>query len=209
MHFTGAVIVTAILLTGCANKIETTEPITSLQGRTCTAAPDFSHATVLQVDKEDSKYTTATVDGNAACFNDARGASAYAVFAIPPLSGQYTIQVSSIPANPALFAVRILLFDKDGTLKRTIQEKQITYRGLALSAVFRNHDDEQFLVVASDPSVTGNSDNRISGNTNVTTICTMYGCFSSYSGSEAVTNVVLAHNGKLSVGLIPIPPAKK
>lgn len=203
-----AIVAMAALLGGCATPDPGMTPITSIADRTCATAPDFSRAIPLLVDKKDSKLTSTKVDNTASCFADSRGPSTYVVFAIPPLTGQYTIQVDSTPSGKALFAPRIMLFDKDGGLKRTFMEKQINYRGYALSAVFRNHNEEAYLVVASDPQAVGQQDTRIAGNTNVNMICTAYGCFQSYSGAETTTNVTFSHNGLVSVRLVPIPPAK-
>jgi len=198
----------ALLLAGCAAPNLAMPPITSLENRTCATEPDFSHATALQVHAKDVKVTKAVVDQAAPCFADTRGASAYTVFSIPPLSAQYTIQVDSTPAGNALFAPRILLYDKDGVLKRSMMEKQIAYRGSNLSAVFRNHDDEAYIVVASDPAACGERNSRINDSTNVTTICTGYFCFQVHSGNESMHTMTLTHNGRLEVSLIPIAKPK-
>jgi hypothetical protein len=204
-----AALATAALLSGCATPDPGYTPITTLDAAKCPATkPDFSKAIPLFVHKSDTKTTLTKVDDKAPCFTDARGASTYAVFAIPPLAGQYTIEVDATPYGSALFAPRIMLFDKDGNLTRTVMEKQITYRGSSLSAVFRNHDGEAYLVAASDPAATGQKDSRIAGNTTATMICTGYGCFTTYSGAETTMNVTFSHNGKVSVTLIPIPPPK-
>lgn len=203
-----AVLVVAAGLAGCAAPDLALPPLTSLEGRACADAPDFSKAMTLAVDAKDKKVTNLVVDGTAPCFKDERGASSYAVFALPDLTMQYTVQIDSTPAGNALFAPRILLYGKDGTLKRSFMEKQITYRDKALSAVFRYHPDEAYIVVASDPVVCGNRDTRINDNTQTAMVCGAYGCFNWNSGKEAVHTQTLSHNGRIAVTMIPIPKAK-
>lgn len=198
----------AMVLAGCATPDPGMTPITSLEGRQCPAKPEFSSAAPLTFDAKSAKATSAVVDANAPCFSDERGTSMYAAFAIPALTGQYTVHVDSVPAGAALFAPRVLLYDKDGNLKRTVMEKQITYRGSSLSAVFRYHADEQYLVVASDPAACGQTQSRIQSSIQSTMICTGYGCFEMHTGAEGGTTTTLNHNGRLLVTLEPIEQRK-
>lgn len=203
-----AIVVVATFVAGCTTPDPGMTPIVTLEHRQCTAAPDFTQALALKVDPKSAKETKAEVTESAPCFADDRGPSAYAVFAIPPLVGQYTIEVDSMSAGTAMLAPRILLYGADGTLKRTLMEKQIIFRGKGLAAVFRNHDDERYLVVASDPAVCGQSSSRIVGGTMVTPVCTGVICLESHTGYENQNNTMLSHNGRLLVTLTPIEKAK-
>src|SRR5512142_3195680 len=95
--FVATLVASTAVLWGCATPDPGMKPITTLEGRECPDKPDFARAVPLLVDKKDTKVTTAVVDEKAPCFTDARGKGSYSVFAIPALTGQYTIEVDSVP----------------------------------------------------------------------------------------------------------------
>lgn len=204
-----AAISVAALLGGCAHENLAMAPIVDLAGRQCAPLPDFANPTPLVFSDKDPKETKAALDDKAPCVTDDKGPSMYAVFTLPVMDVPYTVEVDSVAAGNALFAPRILLYAKDGTLKRSLSGNQITPRGVGLGGIIRNHPDEFYLVVASDPSAVGQKDNRILSSTNVTQACTAYGCFEMHSGNENTATYTFSHNGRLSITVTPLEKPKK
>lgn len=202
-----AALVLVGLAAGCANQPAGPPPLLDLTAVHCGPAPDLTGVPKLAYDpKKGENKTTVGITGASACFKDSNGASLFTAYALPSSLAPYLVRVSSEPQGKALLALRVLLYGADGSLKREFSGKQIVFRGNALSVIFRSHDDESYLVVASDPAAVGHTDSRVQEATQSYMVATGVGVYSSiYSGIDMVEKSVLSHNGSVVVSLEPLP----
>lgn len=205
----GAMLCGALTLSACATgKDVSPPPLVDISQRECAAAPDLSQATPLVFNAKKETPQSTAIDASTPCLKGPAGNSLYAVYLLPASEEPYVIDVASVPMGTTVLAPRAMLLGADGTLKRQFSGEAVTHRGNAFSILTRRHDDERYLVVASDAAGVGKSDTRISESTTVTTASTGMVTYQIHSGDEAKTTYNFAHNGKIVVSLTPLTPAK-
>jgi hypothetical protein len=129
----------------------------------------------------------------------------YRVFQLPAAAEPYVVTVSSEPFGGAILLPHLLLLDSAGIVKREFARDDLLFRGTALSARFRSHPDEVYLVVESDPGLVGNSISRIGENTSSYVMPAGAGYFMIHTGSDSTTQLTYSHTGKLEIVLEPLP----
>lgn len=200
-----ALLVLGALVAGCANQANQNPPpppLLGLAASRCAAAPNLADArTLVYAPKKAKNNATAEITGASPCFKDAVGASLYVAYKLPFSPTSYVVRVTSEPEGDTLLALRVLLYGSNGTLKREFSGKQIVFRGGALSVIFRSHDDERCLVVASDPAVVGHRDSRVHETTRASMVAMVNAVLMLYTGMDVVAKDVYADNGRVIVSL--------
>ncbi len=190
---------------GCASQKAGPPPLLDLTASHCGSAPELTGAAELVYDpKKDENEATAEITSASPCFKDTAGSSLYSAYELPSSPTSYLVRVTSEPEGETLLALRVLLYGSDGSLKREFSGKQIVFRGSALSTIFRSHDDERYLVVASDPAAVGHTDSRLREATQANMAAAYPVYFSYYTGSDVVVKNILSHNGRVIVSLEPL-----
>jgi hypothetical protein len=203
-----AVLAGLCLLGACATPGKTPPPITDLSSRQCAAAPDLAKANALAWDAKKETTQDAEISEATPCMKGASGVALYVVYALPQTDAAYVIGVASPAQGSTLFAPHVMLLASDGSIKREYSGKQLEFHGDGLGVRVRNHSDEAYLVVASDPTVVGSATTRINEATQVSYGSTGYATYQVHTGSESQDTYNYAHNGKVVVTLTPIEPPK-
>jgi hypothetical protein len=180
------------------------QPVTSLVGRNCAAAPDLASPMVLQYAGKE-KSTDAAIEATAPCVLTSSGAALYRVFQLPPRTALYVITVVSMPFGASLLSPRLLLLDAQGTVKRELARDDLIFRGNDLSARFRSHPDEVYLVVESDAGLVGNALSRTAESTNVYVSAAANVIYSIHTGNDVTMQYVYSHTGPIEITLEPLP----
>ncbi|MGV8996400.1 MAG: hypothetical protein ACOH12_05590 [Parvibaculaceae bacterium] len=154
-----------VLLGGCANKAAA--PVVSLPNNAaCPADVSLSDAKPLAYDPEDTEAINLRITLSSPCVMGANGAKGlYDVVALPDPGIGYYLSVGSYPAGDAIFAPRVQMLGQDRTVLREIPRSDFIYRGNVLTAVFRVHAGEHYLVVRSDTATVGQGESRIEDKT--------------------------------------------
>ena len=197
------------LLSACANSGKAPPPLTDISARECAAAPDLSKAVPLAFDGKKETVQTADIADTTPCMKSAAGAALYVAYVLPRSDIPYVIAVASPALGMTLFAPHVMLLASDGTVRRDYAGKQVEFRGAGLGVQVRNHADETYLVVASDPASVGGTTSRINEATHVNYGSTGYATYQIHTGSESQDTYTYAHNGRVTVTLTLIEPAKK
>jgi hypothetical protein len=193
----------AAAVAGCA-KTPAPPPVTSLDGRSCAAAPELDGARPLSLEEGDKE--TVELGPSAPCWQaDSRSLSTYAVFRLPTAEQSYVITVRSAPVGEALFAARLALLDEKGAITRELGCDTFHFQGPILYQAIRSRPAERYLVVASDPSVVGKQVSQVIGSVSTQMVTTGTAFFSVYTGREDTSVHTFAHNGSLTVSAEPIP----
>lgn len=204
----GIVLVTAAMVASCAQHGPTVPPLTQLDGRACATAPDFTQAMPLQFDPEHEKSVEADLKSSAPCMLIGGQPALYSVFYLPVGTDPYIVTIMATPQGENLLAPQIFLYGEQGTLLRSISGTALTFRAGALSALFRSHPDERYLVVASDPKAVGNSMTRIVEATNQRGGAVGNVYYTIYSGTDIAATYTLSHIGHFSVTIAAVPVIK-
>jgi hypothetical protein len=181
--------------------------ITTLAGRTCAQVLDLSAPVALAYSGR-QKSQDVVIDGSAPCIQTSAGPALYRVFQLPAADAPYVVTVGSEPSDSALLSPRVLLLDSQGTVKRQFAGDDLRYQGDALSARFRGHGDETYLVIESDPSVIGSTVSRIAESTNTYVAASGAAVFTIHTGNDAHNEFLFSHSGALSISLEPVPDPK-
>lgn len=195
-----------LVLIGC-NTPPPPPPVIALAStKTCVDAPELGNATPLAFDPGEAKKLDISIDENSACLRTADGMkSLYAVVDLPSPGQGYMLSVSSAPQGAGIFSPHVLLLDASGKILRSIAREDFIYRGASLTAIFRAHKDERYLVIASDPKSVGKEDERVTGRTSQTTGSNGTFFFTVYSGSESKSIQTFSHSGKVTLTAQAIP----
>jgi len=181
-------------------------PTFDLSTMACSPAPVVTSATELSWDGKNETPAAATIDGKAPCLEDgASQRSLYRVFKLPVAAAPYIISVAATPWSGTILAPRLLLLDADGVIRRSTSREDFTFRGTVLSALLRSHADETYLVVASDPAVTGQLISRISESVRANMIMAYPVVANFYTGSDSTTKLLFLPVGSLTVTFSAIP----
>jgi hypothetical protein len=183
------------------------QPVFDLKGHACAAAPDLTTGQSLPYAGREK-----TFDGDigpaAPCAQTAQGAVLYRVFQLPA-GGTYVVTVTSEPSGGAILLPHLLLLSTNGEVKREVARDDLMYRGKALSARFRSHADEAYLVVESDPLVVGNSVSRVVESTNTMVAPVGVGGYIAiHTGNDNTMQLTYSHTGKLEIAIEPLPDPK-
>jgi hypothetical protein len=122
------------------------------------------------------------------CTQTGGGAVLYRVLRLPPAANPYVVTVTSQPFGNAILLPHLLLLDANGQVKREYARDDLMFWSNALSARFRSHPDETYLVVESDAGVTGTWISRIAESTNAYTAATGTAYFTIHTGNETPHN---------------------
>jgi hypothetical protein len=178
--------------------------VTSLAGRDCATTLDLSKATVLRYTGNESDID-AFLDPAAACVQTPAGPSLYHVYRLPDAVSPDLIAVTSKPFGAAILPPRVLLLDNAGTVKRQFAGADLAYHGTGLTARFRSHPDETYLVVESDSALIGSTVSRVTESTNAYIMPAGNGYFSVHTGNDQTTQFMYSYTGKLEIALEPLP----
>jgi hypothetical protein len=203
-----AALTSLALLSACANNQKSVIPLTDISTRECAASFDLSKAVALAFDGKREFIQSTDIDETTPCVKGANGAALYVVYALPASDVPYVISVSSLAAGSTMFAPRVMMLGGDGAVKREFSGSAIEFRGSGLGVMIRNHADETYLVIASDPAVAGHTNSRIVEATQVYTGSTGYGTYQVHTGTDTNEAYTLAHNGRVAVTLTPIEKPK-
>jgi hypothetical protein len=203
-----AALTSLALLSACANSQKSAIPLTDISTRECAASFDLSKAVVVAFDGKKEFTQSTDINETTPCVKGANGAAVYVVYALPASDAPYVIGVSSLAAGSTMFAPRVLMLGGDGAVKREFSGSAIEFRGNGLGVMIRSHADETYLVVASDPTVAGQTNSRIVEATQVYTGSTGYGTYQVHTGTDTNENYTMAHNGRVAITLTPIEKPK-
>lgn len=192
------------LLFGCATPVP--PPVVNLATHQCVTTPNLAGAQPLVFTPDKVQDVTVVYDDTAACLEDQPGAkSLYHVFVLPPATQPYLITIGTDIWGGTLFAPRVQFLGADGSVKRIVARPDFVFRGTMLSAILRNHPDEAYLVVASDPQVVGRSNSRIDDSTYSQGVSTGRAFFMMYRGTETMTTQIFSHGGRVTISLEALP----
>jgi len=197
-----AALLASLSLAGCA--VAPPPPMTTLDGRICTPAPDFTLSHPLELG---ARATIMSFDQNTPCWQSAEGKrSAYVLFTLPNGIEPYLLSVTSAPIGQALIAPHLYLLDGLGNKLRDASRDSFAFHGSSLSMNLRAYPNERYLLVASEPDTLGGGGSQLRDGVVVTNYSTGYGGFVSiHTGFEQNQNYVYAVNGTIIVSAEPIP----
>jgi hypothetical protein len=205
----------ALLLAGCAQPGPIQPPpILDLTSRNdCAAKPDLGLAHAVILDKDRKASVTAIVDQTAPCLEQMAGTkSLYTVFELPADDPSSVVTVASATAGGGVFAPHVVLLDAQGLPLRELERDKFLFRGSELSVLFRQHADDHYVLVASDPSVVGKSFVQVSETTSSQTMGTGTAAgpvyFTVYSGKDVSGEYVYAHTGAVTVTITPVSQSR-
>lgn len=194
---------------GCATKGPVSQPpVLALPAESaCTAAPDLGRALPLVFDADKDTPLDVQIGPGSACLERSPGEkSLYGVVSLPTAGEQLIVSVASEPLGQSIFAPQLLLLDGTGKLLREVSRDDFAFRGGALTALIRAHENERYLVILSDPKMVGQNVSRIAGAVNVQTVSTGVVMFNMYSGSESTSSLTYSHGGTVKVAARALSP---
>jgi len=200
----------ALLAGACLSPPPDLPPLLDISAAQCTPRPDLASAvgTVATIQGDSEKPSTASLNLRSGCIAGVDGKSLYAVFAMPD-GGPFTISVSSLPQGRSLFAPRATMLDAQGVELRQLPASSFLFRGPNLTALYRSHPGERYLLVSSDPPSVGKPLRRLQENVQATTAGSAGIYVTVYTGTETASEATWSHNGVVSVSVISDKPAKK
>ena len=190
------------LMTACANVAP--PPQLELGGRTCEAKAYLAAARPLPFPTKDAEPVVVDVDAASPCLQE-EGApgSIYLVFALPVTVETYFISVASTPVGQGVFPPRIGLLDADGAPMREIMMSGMLFRGTDLTAEFRSHAGERYLLVKSDKNFVGQKISRVAVGINQSGFMLGSAYVPIYRGTDAISTLTYSYNGKITVTVRP------
>jgi hypothetical protein len=197
----------AVLLSGCVPSPAPPQQI-DLTGRDCAAAPSLAGAAPLLYSDKD-QTVAAPFTATDPCVRTPTGLALYHVFRLPDGASQLTFTVASPPAGLALVPIHVVLLDNTGAVKREYAGDALAFRGGGLSALFRGHPDEAYLVVEADPGAVGQSVSRTQETTATSTASSGRFFFSVHTGSDSTTSYTFTQLGNVTIMFGPTVPPKK
>jgi hypothetical protein len=196
-----AVALVTLALCGCASP---PPPIVGMEGRSCTAVPEFAGAHQLKL--ASGNAVTVDLDQNTPCWEASDGGkSAYVVFALPDNIEPYLVTVTSPALGQTLFAPRLIMLDGFGNRQREMSRDSFTFHGASLYLGIRVYPGEKYLMVASDPNAVGQQVSQIRDGTQTTTTSSGGIYFTIHTGFETNQSFTYALNGRVIVAAELIP----
>ncbi|MGH6872717.1 MAG: hypothetical protein ACREHE_14540 [Rhizomicrobium sp.] len=195
------------LLAGCV----TTPPPplqVDLTGRACAASADLRAPSVLVYSDKEQSFDVAFTAADP-CVQTAQGPALYHVFQLPGPTPEMTFRIGSAPVGFGLFPIRVQLLDGKGAIKRDFSGDALTFRGNQLTALFRAHPDEFYMVVEGDPGILGHTVARTQETTQVSGAAAGRVYFTIHTGNDSTATYTFTQAGTVTVFLAPTTPPKK
>lgn len=199
----------SLIVGACATQPDI-PPLLDISAAQCAPQPDLATpiVTVATVDGDSERPSTAALNLHSGCMNGADGKSLYAVFMLPD-GGPYTISVSSLPQGRCVFAPRATVLDAQGVKLRQLPPTSFLFRGRNLTALYRSHPGERYLLVSSDAPSVGKPLRRVQETVQATMIAAGGIFVTVYTGSDIASEATWSYNGEVSVSVVSDKPAKK
>lgn len=201
----------AAFLAGCAQQAPVMPPpVLDLTSRNdCAAKPDLGRALAVTLDKDHKATVRAVVDQTAPCLEQTAGnKSLYAVFELPAADASAVVTVASATIGGGVFSPHVVLLNDQGLPLRELERDKFLFRGNELSVLFRQHADDRYILVASDPSAVGKSFVQVSETTSSQTMGTGTAAgpvyFTVYTGTDVSGEYIYAHTGAVTVTIAPV-----
>jgi hypothetical protein len=200
----------AALSAGACAHAPDVAPMLDIADRDCSAAPNLAVAiaAAATANGEREKPTSIMIDAQSPCLTGPAGKSLYALFALPD-GGPFTISLSSIPLGRSLFAPKASALDAQGAVIRDLPVGSFMFRGTSLTALYRSHAGERYLLVASDPPSVGKPLARVSESVTTTVVPVGVGYAAIYTGNDIVANTTWSHNGEVAISVVSDGPISK
>lgn len=198
-------------LAACTHKAEA-PPVLSLQvtRADCVAKPTLAHPVSIAFEAgKTQKKIQLRLDEQSDCWQRETGNALYAVVEFPKVTTPSIVEVMSLSSKDGIFAPYLMMLDEKGNTLRTITKDQMLFRGSALSASFRLHEGEKYLVAASDPQLVGQTDTKIEDGTTSNMISTGTAAVMVYSGYAGEATRTYSHTGLVEVKLREINATAK
>lgn len=196
-----------LFMAGCAHAPP--PPMLSISQNTCDAVPDMQHAEPIAFNGRDEASISVQFDEKSACLESTPGAkSVYKIYRLPQVQMPYLVSIASVPTEVAVFVPRIALLDPNGSLVREIPRDSLTFRNGNLSALFRSHVNDSYLLLASDGSEVGKSSQQVLETTKTGMFGTGTLYFTVHTGDDRSRQLLYSHNGSVEITLSPIPAAR-
>jgi hypothetical protein len=201
-----AALLLSLLVGACATPPDVA-PLLDLSTARCALKIERSNAvgTVPTIAGDDEKPSIVTLDLRSPCVEDASGKSLYALFYLPD-GGPYTVSVSSVPLGRSVFAPRAAILDAQGAELRRLPTSSFLFRGSNLTALFRSHDGDRYLLVTSDLSSVGKPLRRSQESVQIYT--TSSG-FTIHTGTDVLSESTWSLNGQVAVSVVGDKPKAK
>jgi hypothetical protein len=127
------------------------------------------------------------------------------LYRLPDAQTPYSISIVSVPTDVSVFVPHIATLDARGSLVREISRDSLAFRNGNLSALFRSHANDSYLLLASDTGEVGKSSQQILETTKSEMFGTGTAFFTVYTGDDRSRQLVYSHNGSVEITLSPIP----
>lgn len=197
-----------LLLSGCAHSPP--PPMLAVTQTSCDALPDVQHAQPIVYNEKDEVSVSAQFDEKSACLQTALGVkSLYKVFRLPDAQTPYTIAIVSVPTEVSVFVPRITILDAKGASVLEIPRDSLTFRNGNLSALFRSHANDSYLLLASDADQIGKSSQQILETTKTEMFAAGTALITVHTGDDQTRQLVYSHNGSVEITLSPLLPARQ
>jgi len=197
-----------LLLAACASNGVVPPPMLAVTAENCAAKPDLTLAQpLILADKPgDEKPVATSFDAQSPCYESSPGVkSYYRIFQMPAGTVSYTVSVASTPFGQGVFAPDVALLDGNGNKLREIARQNFVFRGSDLTTLFRNHPEERYLLVWSDPDGLGKTFELTKEATQVYTGSTGFSTYQIHTGTDTTSQYIYTANGNVTITLVPIP----
>ncbi len=193
-----------LLLSGCAHAPP--PPMLSISQTSCDTSPDMQHAEPIAYNEKDESSISAQFNEKSTCLQSGSGAkSLYKLYRLPNAQAPYSISIVSVPTEVSVFVPHIAIFDGNGALVREIPRDSLTFRNGNLSALFRSHANDSYLLLASDVDQVGKSSQQILETTRTDMFCAGTAFITVHTGDDRSRQLMYSHNGSVEITLAPIP----
>ncbi|HVJ54292.1 MAG TPA: hypothetical protein VM689_17640 [Aliidongia sp.] len=199
----------AFVLAGCSHP----PPVLSLNGRTCDRSPNLAKAAPLAAPGSSDVSQTVEFQATGACLDTESGPALYAAFALPAATQPYILEVKARDQQAQLAggdgyslpAPHLTLLDAAGKPVRELRAPDFIYRGNGASVLVRLHAEERFVLIASDPTLVGQKQSRITESMDY-----HFARLATWTtGNENQNDYVFSHAGTVVVKLSTVGEAPK
>jgi len=198
-------IVGMLVLSACSHA-PAPAPMLSITQSSCDPTPDMRNTVPIAYNEKDNASVLAQFDEKSACLQAGPGEkSLYKVYRLPDAQAPYSISIVSVPTGASTFAPRIAILDSRGILLREIARDTLAFRNGRLSALFRSHADDGYLLLASDADMIGKTSQQIVETTKSEMLGTGTVFVTIHTGDDQSRQFVYSHNGSVEITLSPIP----
>jgi hypothetical protein len=196
----------AFVLAGCSHP----PPVLSLNGRVCDPTPNLTKAVPLPAPGGSDVSQTVEFQATGACLDTESGPALYAAFALPAATQPYILEVKARDQQAQLAggdgyslpAPHLTLLDAAG---KPVRAPDFIYRGNGASVLIRLHAEERFVLIASDPTLVGQKESRITE-----TMDRHFARLATWTtGNENQNDYVFSHAGTVVVKLSTLGDAPK